>query len=198
MKTVSILKTLVMVSVASATMLLTSCGGEKEAQTMEDNSGFKAVEIPCGKEGRSDKDFFRADASAVSQNMQASREKALMNAKQRLASNINPIFKAATDEYVNETTVGDASNYEDKFETMAREVVNQKLTDVAVVCEKTGQDKNGKWQTFIAIEVNKETLLNGLNEGITKDQKLRVDYDKMKYEKIFNEEMEKLEKESGY
>jgi len=40
--------------------------------------------------------------------------------------------------------------------------------------------------------------LNGVNNKLSKDDKLRVDYDKMKYEKIFNEEMEKLEKEGGY
>ncbi len=45
------------------------------------------------------------------------------------------------------------------------------------------------------IELDKESLLNNINGGVSKDEKLQIDHDKMKYEKIFNEEMEKLSNE---
>jgi predicted transcriptional regulator YdeE len=180
--------------VLASAVTFTSC---KNKGVIKPEKNAKEIIIPCKDEGRSDKNFFRADANATSQDMSLSREKALTAAKQRLAGLINTKIKSVTDRYVNETEVGTNSDFEQKFENLTREVVNQTLVDIAIVCEKNFQEETGKYTTYIAIEVDKETMLNGINNGITKDQKLRVDYDKMKFEQIFNEEMEKLNEESG-
>ncbi|HOE03927.1 MAG TPA: hypothetical protein PLZ52_01825 [Bacteroidales bacterium] len=196
MKTTTMIKTFAVIAFVGTALVFSGCKGKEKAENP--GKGAKEVVIPCKNEGRSDKEFFRADNSSTSQDMSLSREKALTLAKQRLASLINTKIKSVTDRYVNETEVGKNSDFEQKFENLTREVVNQTLTDVAIICEKTFQEADGKYTTYIAIEVNKDALLNGVNNKLSKDDKLRVDYDKMKYEKIFNEEMEKLEKEGGY
>jgi len=171
-----------------------SCKGKKAPVHPQPNE--VDITIPCQKEGRSDKNNFRADAMATSSDMSLSREKALLNAKQKLSSLINSTLKSVSDYYKNETEVGKNSDFESKFESMTREVVNQKLSNVEVTCEKNTFDKSsGKYNTYIAISVNKDDLLNGVNKGITQDEKLRVDYDKMKFEQIFNQEMDKLANE---
>ncbi|OQC43549.1 MAG: hypothetical protein BWX59_02402 [Bacteroidetes bacterium ADurb.Bin028] len=111
---------------------------------------------------------------------------------------INSKIKSVTDRYVNETEVNQNSDFEAKFENLTREVVNQTLVDVAITCEKNFQEATGKYTTYIAVEVSKDAMINGIEKGLSKDQKLRVDYDKMKFEQIFNEEMDKLSKEGGY
>ena len=141
---------------------------------------------------RSYNKYFRADNSAISQDMSLSREKALTMAKQRLASIVETQIKSVTDRYVNEREFGEESEFEQKFENLTREVVNLKMNDIKIICEKPGSLGNGKYQTFVAIELDKDFLLNEINNGISKDKKLQIDYDKMKYEKIFNEEMEKM------
>ncbi len=162
-----------------------------------DGPGVGAVEltIPCQSEGRSDKDFFRADNSSKSRNMSLSREKALTMAKQRLSGLIETQIKSVTDRYVNEYEVGDAMDFSGKFENLTREVINQTLINIAIICEKTFQEADGNYTTYIAIEVDKETLFNGFDKQVSRDQKLQVDYDKMKFEQIFNEEMDKLANE---
>jgi hypothetical protein len=194
MKTTTFTKSFLVIAVLASAVTFTSC---KNKGVIKPEKNAKEIIIPCKDEGRSDKNFFRADANATSQDMSLSREKALTAAKQRLAGLINTKIKSVTDRYVNETEVGTNSDFEQKFENLTREVVNQTLVDIAIVCEKNFQEETGKYTTYIAIEVDKETMLNGINNGITKDQKLRVDYDKMKFEQIFNEEMEKLNEESG-
>lgn len=186
---------IVLLSMFSIAMIFNSC--KPKEQSMKQTNGFKEINIPCASEGMSDDNYFRADASGESQNMQASREKALLNAKSRLASMINTKIKAVNDRYMSETTVGKTSDYEEKFEGLTREVVNEKLSGIKKICEKTGQTNDGKFQTFIAIEIKKEDLLKGMGDKLTNNQKLKVDYDKMKYEKIFNEEMKKLEEEQN-
>lgn len=194
MRTVNLMKSILVIAIISTAMVFSSCkkntkpGGKKAVE----------IEIPCKDEGRSDKNFFRADANATSQDMSLSREKALLAAKQRVSSLINSKIKSVTDRYVNETEVNQNSDFEAKFENLTREVVNQTLVDVAITCEKNFQEATGKYTTYIAVEVSKNAMINGIEKGLSKDQKLRVDYDKMKFEQIFNEEMDKLSKEGGY
>jgi hypothetical protein len=184
-----------MIAVLGTAVAFSSCNKTKDIGGAGNKP--KEIEIPCKEEGRSDKNYFRADASATSQDMSLSREKALAAAKQKIAGLINTKIKSVTDRYVNETEVNGNSDFEQKFENLTREVVNQTLVDIAIVCERNFQEETGKYTTYVAIEIDKETMLNGINSGISKDQKLRVDYDKMKFEQIFNEEMEKLENEGG-
>ncbi len=196
MKTTTITKSILIVAVLGSALAFSSC--KKNKDVIKPDKDAKEIIIPCKDEGRSDKNYFRADASATSQDMSLSREKALTASKQRVAGLINTKIKSVTDRYVNETEVGTNSDFEQKFENLTREVVNQTLVDIAIVCEKNFQEATGKYTTYIAIEISKDVMLNGIDKGITKDQKLRVDYDKMKFEQIFNEEMEKLGDESGY
>lgn len=193
MKTTTFTRIILAIAVLATTFTFSSCKNKKNIG----GSGKKPEEItiPCKDEGRSDKNYFRADASATSQDMSLSREKALSAAKGKLAGLINTKIKSVTDRYVNETEVGTNSDFEQKFENLTREVVNQTLVDISVVCEKNYQEATGKYTTYVAIEVSKDAMLNGINSSLSKDQKLRVDYDKMKFEQIFNEEMEKLGKE---
>ena len=195
MKTTTITKSILIVAVLGSALAFSSC--RKNKDVIRPDKDAKEIIIPCKDEGRSDKNFFRADAQATSQDMSLSREKALTASKQRVAGLINTKIKSVTDRYVNETEVGTNSDFEQKFENLTREVVNQTLVDISIVCEKNFQEATGKYTTYIAIEISKDVMLNGIDKGITKDQKLRVDYDKMKFEQIFNEEMEKLGDESG-
>ncbi len=189
MKTIT--KTTLIIVLVSFSMVLFSCKGKKQSPT----KNATELNIPCSKEGRSDRNFFRADNSSTSQNMSLSREKALTMAKQRVSGLIETQVKSVTDRYVNEYEVGDAMDFSGKFENLTREIVNMTLRDVAIICEKTFQEANGRYTTYVAIEVNKETLFNGFDKYVSRDQKLQVDYDKMKFEQIFNEEMDKLANE---
>src|SRR6056297_2240014 len=108
--------------------------------------------------------------------MNLSREKALTSTKQRLAGFIETKIKSVTDRYVNETEFGENSQFEAKFENLTREVVKQKLVDVAVTCEETYKEANGRFTTYLAIEVSKDAMLNSINNSLTQNQKLQVDY----------------------
>jgi hypothetical protein len=54
---------------------------------------------------------------------------------------------------------------------------------------------DGLYYSYIAVEMAKDDLMNNISSGVSKNQKLQLDYDRMKFEKIFNEEMGKLSKE---
>ncbi len=155
-------------------------------------------DLPCTKEGKSDKKHFRASSMATSTDLHLSKEKALLLAKQRLVTLVKSTTKTVTDRYINERGFSNTSEVESKFENMTREVANETLSNVVVVCEKSSVLDDGKYNSFIAIEVNRDDVLTGMENRISNDKKLQIDYDKKKFEEIFNQEMEQMREDRGY
>lgn len=173
---------------------------EKAATKTATNSEIGTIleNMPCEDAGRSDKNYFRASSMSTSSDLQLSKEKALLLAKQRLVTLINSNTKSVTDRYVNEREVGDAAEFEQKFENLTREVADETLNNIVVTCEKSSVLSNRQYRSFIAIQVSKEDIINGFSRKVSSDQKLQLDYDKKKFEEIFNQEMEKMANERGY
>lgn len=168
-----------------------SCKAKKKVATNSE-IGTILEDMPCEGAGKSDKTFYRASAMSTSSDLSLAKEKALLLAKQRLVTLINSNTKSVTDRYVNEREMGDASDFEQKFENLTREVADETLNNIVVACEKASVLDSKKYRAFVAIEVNKKELLEGINKKLSNNSKLQIDYDKKKFEEIFNQEMEKL------
>jgi hypothetical protein len=178
----------------------TACKSKKNKATpIEKTSGAVEISVPfSSKEFLSDKDFFRAKSSGKSPDMQTAKKIALQNAKSEMAGLVQTTIKKVTDQYTQQRSIGNAIEFNNKFEELAREVTNQQLFDVRVIGEKIFKETDGNYTYWVAIEANKQTVLNGIEKQINNQQKLAQDYDKKKFEEIFNQEMEKLAKERGY
>ncbi len=176
---------------------LDSCKSKEKTVSNKNEVGKILEALPCEDAGRSDKKFFRASAMATSSDLSLAKEKALLNAKQRIVTLINSNTKTVTDRYVNEREFGDASEFEAKFENLTREVADETISNLVVTCEKASVLDNGKYRGFVAVEVSKDDIMNGINNRLSNDAKLQVDYDKKKFEDIFNQEMEKMAEDRG-
>jgi len=173
-----------------------ACKSKKKV-TAKSEVGKIIEDLPCEDQGKSDKKFFRASSMSTSADLQLAKEKALLLAKQRLVTLINSNTKSVTDRYVNEREFGENSEFEQKFENLTREVADETLTNIVVTCEKASVLDDKKYRAFVAIEVSKEDVMNGIDSKITKNQKLQVDYDKKKFQEIFDQEMEKMAEEKA-
>lgn len=170
---------------------LFGCKGKKEAVP----EGEVVVNVYCsGPEYFSDNTYFRANAIGESMDQMTSKKKALSNAKAELASSINTVIKGTTDNYVNSREFNNVEDVEERFEGLTREVINQKLAGVKTICEKMTKTATGTYKTYIAIELSGEELASDINERLSKDDRLKIDYDYEKFKNTFNEEMSKLEK----
>lgn len=196
------MKTLRLFGVGALSLILmmgySGCKSKQKTTSAKSEVGKILEDVPCENAGKSDKKFFRASSMATSSDLQLAKEKALLLAKQRLVTLINSNTKSVTDRYVNEREFGDASEFEQKFENMTREVADETLNNIVVACEKASVLDDKKYRAFVAIEVDKDDIFNGIDRKLTSNQKLQVDYDKKKFEEIFNQEMEKLAEEKGY
>ncbi len=190
MKTKSMLISL---TVSSILITVTSC---KAPQQLEKTTGAVEISVPFSdSKYKSDKDFFRSKQMGKSIDLATSKKIALQNAKAELAGNIKSVVKRVTDQYTNQRTVGDKQDFENKFEELTRDVVDQTLSDVRVIDEKIFKETDGKYSYWVAIETSKISILDAVSSKISKNEKLQLDYDKKKFEDVFNSEMEKLSKE---
>ncbi len=177
---------------------LNACKSKQKAkkQDIQTNTGSTEIVLPfSGKDYRSDEEHFRARNSGHSTDMATAKKIAMTNAKSEIASNIQTTLKKVTDQYTNQRTVGNKLDFENKFEELVREVTNQELTDVRLLDEKLFKESDGTYTHWVAIEIPKKSLLEHIDKSIGNNEKLKLDYDKMKFQQIFDEEMKKLAKE---
>ena len=164
------------VSIITATLILAvaGCGNSKKLPS----AGSTKVTVPLsGKEYRTDKNYFRATQSGKSPDLATAKKIALQNARTELASGIESTLKAVIENYTNQRTVGDKQEFENKFEEQSRTVVNQILNDVRIIGDEVYKEANGSFTYYVAIEMSKDALTNSLNDRISKDAKLQLDFD---------------------
>jgi hypothetical protein len=193
MKKLNMKNVLFYAALLAGVLVFVNCGGKK--QTTSYNALGTELNLPCSdEEFHSDMSHFRGTGMAEGTNLASTRRRANLDANAALAASVNRTIKSVTDRYSQDITVGDANEYAERFEDLTRSVVNQTLNNVATVCSKTFE-KEGKYNVYVAVEVPKDELLNNISSRISRDDRLRLDYDRMKFEKIFNEEMENLSNE---
>jgi hypothetical protein len=177
---------------AIAVLTLAGCKSKKK-QPIHKETGAIEISVPFStKEFRSDEDNFRAKQVGKSPDLATAKKIAFQNAKSEMAANINSTIKRVTDQYTNQRTVGNKQEFENKFEELAREVVNLEISNVREIGEKIFKETDGSFSYWIAIEAGKKTIFDKVDAKISKDAKLQLDYDKQKFQNIFDAEMKKL------
>lgn len=174
--------------------LTVGCGGQK--QLVQKPQEDVEINVPCsGPEFMPSKDFFRASAMGLASDMTMAKKKALAEARAELATAMNATVKRVTDNYASSYQVGEQDESKSRFQDLARTVVSEKLTGTRVICEKTMKTPDGKYKVYVAVELAGEEIMNGMNNRIKNDDKLRVDYEYEKFKKVFDDEMENVAKE---
>ncbi len=178
-------------------IIISGCKSKEKVVTAGDQ-GEVLIEVYCsGPEYYSDSEYFRANQVGESVDQATAKKKALSNARAQLASVIETTVKSVIDSYVKSTELDNVEEAEEKYEALSREVINQKLSGIKTICEKTTKTSEGKYKTYIAIELAGDELLNAMNARLSKDAKLKIDYDYEQFKKTFEQEMDKLDKERG-
>ncbi len=176
---------------AIAVLTLAGCKGKKK--TVQKETGATEISVPFSdSKYRSDNDAFRAKQVGKSPDLATAKKIAFQNAKAEMAGNIQSMVKRVTDQYTNQRTVGNAQEFENKFEELAREVVNLQLSNVKEIGEKIFKETDGAYSYWIAIEAGKKEVFDKMDSKISSDAKLKLDYDKQKFQSIFDSEMKKL------
>jgi hypothetical protein len=190
--------TLMVIASLAVILVLGGCKSKKETTAVQAppaDAGEKLIEVYCsGPEYQSDKDYFRASSIGESADQATSKKKALSNAKADLAGFIETTLKATFDNYVKSSEMNNTEEILEKYEGLSREVVNQKLNGIKVICEKMTVTKNNTYKSYVAIELSGDEIASSMNQRLSTDDKLFIDYNYEKYKETFDKEMENMKK----
>lgn len=180
----------ILVAAVAFTATFSACKGKKEVVAPK---GETEVIIPCsGPEYFSSKKYFRANAVGESIDQMTSKKKAMSNAKAQLAGDISTTMKVVSDNYVKSSEFNNKEELLERFEENARTVINQRLAGIKTICEKLMKTPEGRYKTYLAIELSGEDLLEEYSEVLSKDESLKIDYNYEKFKETFEKEMEKM------
>lgn len=184
------MKNLLRFSTALVIVAAAVAAGCKSKQTIP--TGEQEVIVPCsGPDFFTNTKVFRGNSIGESMDQVTSKKKALTNARNELAQSIQTTVKTVTDNYTNSREMNRREELEQRFEQLNREVVDQTLQGVKTICEKLVQTKEGNYKTYVAIELSADDLVKQYNERLSKDERLKIDYDYEKFKKTFDDEMAK-------
>ena len=176
-----------------AIAVLTLAGCKSKKTPIQKETGAVEISVPFSESKyRSDNEYFRAKQVGKSPDLATAKKIAFQNAKSEMAGNINSMIKRVTDQYTNQRTVGNTQEFENKFEELAREVVNLEMSNVKEIGEKIFKEPNGAFSYWIAIEAGKKEVFDKLDSKISSNASTKLDYDKQKFQQIFDAEMKKL------
>lgn len=200
MKTMSLPRTL-MFALSAALLAggMTACKSKKkqaEAAKANPPEGETEVKVMCsGPEFFTDNKVFRANALGESMDQATAKKKAMSNARADLAAAINTRVKSVIDNYVNSREMQNREEIGERYEALAREVVDQQLTGTKTICEKMMKvNATGNYKCYVAIELSAQELLAAYNQRLSSDERLRIDYDYEKFKETFEKEMERMKK----
>jgi hypothetical protein len=171
---------------ALAVLLLASCASP---------FGDKVKEPFRGNAYESNNRFFRSTGKGESSQDNIALGKANSEAKSQLASQVNTTMKQVTDQYLGQTENERAADVADKFQSLAREVMNTDLADIRKIGQEKYFNKKTKVYTvFVAYEIKKNAMFRFMKKQAKTDQKIDERQQEI-IQKILDEELKKAEDE---
>jgi hypothetical protein len=143
--------------VAVALLIFSSCSSMK---------GLTKVKEPLsGSSYEGNRRFFRATGSGESRDAETAKSKALLLAKQRLASFVQTQVNQVSENYSAERQIADnLGDFNTRFQQLTREVLSQTIVDIAIIGDKTYKNDKGNYISYIALEARKKVVYEKLKE----------------------------------
>lgn len=153
--------------------------------------GTRVKEPFTGNAYESNNRFFRATGKGESSSDNIARGKADMEAKTYLAGQVNTTMKQVADNYMGQTENERAADVAEKFQSLARQVMNTDLADLRKVGEKKFyNEKEKKYTVFIAYEIKKNAMFRFMKKQAKLDNSINEQQQEL-IQKILDEQ-EKL------
>lgn len=170
-------------------LLVINIIGCKSKKDIAKTSKSTEIELPfSGKAYQSDKNYFRSVQSATSTDLNTAKEIAMVNARSEISFSVRTITKNVSQIYTKEID----GHYGEDFERLSRQASKEILTNIVVANHKVFQnDKDGKFTYWVVVEVKKYDVVTCINNEAVKE---KIKFDKYQFQKIFDKEMEELER----
>lgn len=181
----------VVLSVALFTLLCVSCASSKKAANKM--SIGTEIKMPLsGKEYQSNSEYWRYTSEGVSPQMSVAKEIAVQSAREQLAATAQSNVKMVIDRYAKNFNIGDKADLSQMYERQAVTAVSQTLVGSEIIGEKMFRLENGNYKCFVCMQLSKQSVKEQIISNIEKEEKLRTEFNREEFRKVFDNEMENL------
>ena len=184
---------LVLVAIVAGA-LFSACGSSKTAKTPEQkaamNRGVKLDKEECEALAMKESKNWRASGNGVSAKESFARDIAELNAKARLARQLEEQINSLIRAFNQQHAATGAQDLVGKDTGIAEGYADQLLSNVKTVCSNTYAKEDGSYNVYVCVEMGEETL-SRIHKKLTDDQKLSIDF----AEHQFKQEMEKAKED---
>lgn len=157
--------------------------------------GKKVNEPFSGNAYESTNRFFRATGKGESSSENIARGKADIDAKTILGGQVNTTMKQVADNYMGQTENERGADVAEKFQSLARQVMNTELADLRKIGEKKYYNqKENRYTVFIAYEIKKNAMFRFMKKQAKLDTSINESQQAL-IQKILDEEEKKADAE---
>jgi glycosidase len=151
--------------VVTAVILLAGCGSSPY--------GTRVKEPFSGNAYESNNRFFRSTGKGESSSENIARGKADIEAKTYLAGQVNTTMKQVADNYMGQTQNERGADVAEKFQSLARQVMDTDMADLRKIGEKKYyNEKEKKYTVFIAYEIKKNAMFRFMKKQAKLDNSI--------------------------
>jgi hypothetical protein len=128
----------------------------------------------------SDKRHWRSTGTGISSDLGIAKQKALLEARKNLASEVQTQMLAVSEQFQRQQEVGEQEVMGKTFQQLYREVLNTQLNDAVVADQKTFSRPNGQYVHYVAMQAHKRNLyrhmkrMNEANGTLSAEQRERI------------------------
>jgi hypothetical protein len=178
----------------TAGAMVASCGGGSKMTTPQQkqaaNRGAKLEREECEALAMQSSKNWRASGNGVSDKEAFAKSMAELNAKARLARQLEEQINSLVRAFNQQHEAGNAAALVGKSTEIAEGYVDKLLTNVKTICSNTYVKENGDFNVYVCVEMGEENL-SAIHKKLTADQKLSIDF----AEHQFKQDMEKAKAE---
>ncbi len=184
-------KNLWFVGTLLSVLVCASCASSKKAsKTTPVTTDEVEVSIPLdGPEYRTNAEYWRAVQMGTSKDVSMAKKVAMQNARQDLAATVQHDVRAVIENYGQNASTGTNTENEALYQEMSRTVINQQMNGVELVGEKLFRLADGSFRYHVCLQMSKEALGAKLSDALSNDERLKLEFDKAQFKKVFDEEM---------
>jgi len=179
-------KTIIVICIAVTALIASGCSKKSHVEAPK---GETKIERLC--DVKSDKDHLRVSAFAESVNRAQAEKKSLNNARTQLAAQLNTTVKTMVDNFTQSAAVNIDEEYNELFKSLQRDIINANFSYITL-CNELTQKTDGKYVSYVGLELAGDELWKEINTRLPKDDKMRIEYDYERFKKEFEEEMKKI------
>ncbi len=153
----------------------------------------------CYLESQGDKDYFRGLGIGIHINEQSAYSAAQDAAHAEIERNAKGTMKGMTSSW-RKTSAGSLAS-DDVMRIAEGElfkVIDEAVGSAQRSCYRRKKDKNGNYKIYYAVEISKNELVDKMDNALSKNEKLRMEFERKNFREFAAEYIEKLNEKQEY